>query len=47
MRADQRMSEAFNAISSQTRRAATPEDLDRFFGRTKDMPPADFTATTR
>lgn len=47
MRADKRMAEAFNAISTQTRHAATPEDLDRFFGRTKEMPPADFTAATR
>jgi GST-like protein len=30
--------------ASRTRRAATPEDLDRFFGRTPDMPEADFSA---
>lgn len=47
VRAGQRMGEAFNAISTQTRRTATSEDLDRFFGRTKEMPPADFTSATR
>jgi hypothetical protein len=41
------MSEAFNALSTQTRRAATSEDLDRFFGRTSDMPAADFTSVTK
>jgi GST-like protein len=46
-RAELRMSQAFNALSTQTRRAATSEDLDRFFGRTPDMPPADFTSVTR
>ena len=46
-RAEQRMSEAFNALSTQTRRAATSEDLDRFFGRTSDMPAADFTSVTK
>jgi GST-like protein len=46
-RADERMSAAFTAVSTQTRLAATPEDLDRFFGRTVDMPVADFSATTR
>jgi len=46
-RADQRMGEAFNALSTQTRRGATTEDLDRFFGCANDMPPADVTALTR
>jgi GST-like protein len=46
-RAEQRMGEAFNELSTQSRRTATTEDLDRFFGRTRDMPPADFTALTR
>ena len=46
-RAHDRMDNAFTALSTQTRRTATPEDLDRFFGRTKDMPPADYTAVTR
>lgn len=46
-RADQRMDEAFTAPSTQTRRAATAEDLDRFFGRTPEMPPADYSSLTR
>jgi len=46
-RAELRMREAFNALSTQTRRAATSEDLDRFFGRTSNMPPADFSGVTR
>ena len=46
-RADKRMGEAFTDLSTQSRRAATPEDLDRFFGRAKDMPSVDFTAATR
>jgi GST-like protein len=46
-RAERRMSEAFNALSTQTRRAATREDLDRFFGRSADMPPADYTSVTK
>lgn len=47
MRADQRMNEAFTAISTQTRRAATAEDLDRFFGRTQAVPAADFSSAIR
>jgi GSH-dependent disulfide-bond oxidoreductase len=46
-RADKRMREAFTALSTQTRRTATPADLDRFFGRVEEMPPADFSAVTR
>jgi GST-like protein len=46
-RAEQRMSAAFNALSTQTRRAATRADLDRFFGRTEDMPPADYSSVTK
>jgi GSH-dependent disulfide-bond oxidoreductase len=46
-RAHRRMDEAFTEISTKTRRAATTEDLDRFFGRSKDMPPADFTSVTK
>jgi GST-like protein len=46
-RAHQRMHDAFSAISSQTRRAATTEDLDRFFGRVPGMPPADYSSVTR
>lgn len=42
-----RMDEAFSAPSTQTRRAATPEDLDKFFGRDEGMPAADYSAVTR
>ncbi len=47
VRAHERMNNAFTALSTQTRRAATAEDLDKFFGRAKDMPAADFSAVTR
>jgi GST-like protein len=47
IRAHERMNNAFTELSSQTRRAATAEDLDKFFGRVKDMPAADFSAVTR
>jgi GSH-dependent disulfide-bond oxidoreductase len=47
MRAGKRMQEAFDTLSTQTRQSATPEDLDRFFGRTEDMPPADFSGVRR
>jgi GST-like protein len=46
-RADKRMHEAFTALSTQSRRTATTADLDRFFGRVEQMPPADFSAVTR
>jgi GST-like protein len=46
-RANKRMHEAFTALSTQSRRAATSADLDRFFGRVEEMPPADFSAVTR
>src|SRR5262249_59341613 len=46
-RAHRRMDEAFTAVSTKTRREATTEDLDRFFGRSQDMPSADFTSVTR
>jgi GST-like protein len=47
MRAKQRMAEAFANASVETIRSATVHDLDRFFGRTEDMPAQDFTAVTR
>lgn len=34
-------------IADKTRRAATPRDLDRFFARPEDGPPADFSPITR
>jgi GSH-dependent disulfide-bond oxidoreductase len=46
-RAGKRMDEAFTALSTHTRRSATHEDLDRFFGRTQDMPAADYSSVTR
>jgi len=46
-RADARMDEAFTIVSTQTRRSATPRDLDLFFGRTANVPAADYSAVTR
>jgi GST-like protein len=43
----ERLGGAFADLANETRRAATAEDLDRFFGRTAAMPPADFSAVTR
>jgi GST-like protein len=45
----QRMMERFSAAFSEqnTRRTATPEQLDRFFGRAPANPPADFSAVTK
>jgi GST-like protein len=37
----------FGAPSARSLGGATTEDLDRFFGRSKDMPPQDFSAVTR
>jgi GST-like protein len=47
VRAGERMDAAFNAVSTETRLAATKADLDRFFGRTEQMPDADFSAVKR
>jgi GST-like protein len=38
---------SFGAPSAQSLGSATSEDLDRFFGRSKDMPQQDFSAVTR
>lgn len=38
---------SFGAPSAQSLGSATGEDLDRFFGRSKDMPQQDFSAVTR
>jgi GST-like protein len=46
-RAHDRMHEAFTEASTQTRKSATAQDLDRFFGRTPDMPPTDYSSVTR
>jgi len=37
----------FADVSEQTRKAATPADLDAFFGRTASVPPADFSAVVQ
>jgi GST-like protein len=46
-RCNTRFKEAFAEASDRARRAATDEDLDRFFGRTPTVPPADFSAVKR
>lgn len=43
-RALARASEAFDDDATRTRRAATREDLDKFFGRTDKVPATDFSA---
>ena len=47
LRAGERMDAAFNVIATKTRLAATDTDLDRFFGRTEEMPAADYSAVKR
>lgn len=47
IRAKQRMADAFTEISTETIQSATPADLDKFFGRTSAVPPADYSAVTR
>jgi GST-like protein len=42
-RALARSHESFNEAAERTRKAASDADLDRFFGRTEQVPPADFT----
>jgi glutathione S-transferase len=46
-RVTERLSGAFLDVANDTRRSATPADLDRFFGRTEAMPSADYSAVTR
>ena len=46
-RALARAHEGFTAIAEQTRKAASGEDLDKFFGRTETVPPADFSAVVK
>jgi len=43
-RAQGRSQEDFSEVANRTRKAATGEDLDKFFGRTQQVPAADFTA---
>lgn len=42
-RCNERFAAAFAAPTEQSRRSATSEDLDRFFGRTAAVPAADFS----
>jgi GST-like protein len=46
-RAAARASEAFDDAANRTRRAASAQDLDRFFGRTDQVPAADFSVITK
>ena len=46
-RMEQRFDEAFSTEADQTRRTASKENLDRFFGREPDNPDADFSAVTK
>jgi GST-like protein len=46
-RSNQRFQEAFAKPSEASRRAATDADLDRFFGRTESVPPADYSNIRR
>jgi len=47
IRAKERANAAFTQFSQESMGTATTEDLDRFFGRTDDMPSQDYTAVTR
>lgn len=47
VRAGERMDAAFNALATETRLAATKYDLDRFFGRTDEMPEVDYSSVIR
>jgi GST-like protein len=42
-----RFAAAFNAASAESRRTATAENLDRFFGRDPGSPPADYSSILR
>jgi GST-like protein len=46
-RALARAQEAFEDAANRTRKAASDEDLDRFFGRTEQVPAADYSAVKR
>ena len=39
-----RATEAFEDVANRTRKAASDEDLDRFFGRTEGVPATDYSA---
>ena len=42
-RALARVDEAFTQVAERTRKAASDEDLDRFFGRTEKVPATDYS----
>jgi GST-like protein len=42
-----RFAAAFSKESQETRRAATPDQLDRFFGRAPTSPPVDFSSVVK
>ena len=46
-RSSERFAAAFNKEADETRRAATSEQLDKFFGRDPGNPAGDFTAVTK
>ena len=46
-RALARAHEGFTEEADRTRKAASGEDLDKFFGRTDSVPPADFSAVVK
>ena len=46
-RARARSDEAFLTVANATRRAASRQDLDAFFGRSATVPAADFSAVTK
>lgn len=46
-RARARQTEAFSAAVRRSRKSATAEDLDRFFGRASDVPAADYSAVVK
>lgn len=43
-RAQARATEAFEDVANRTRKAASDEDLDKFFGRTESVPATDYSA---
>jgi GST-like protein len=43
----ERFAAAFNTESESSRKTATSENLDRFFGRDPGNPPADYSAVLR
>jgi GST-like protein len=47
VKAKARVAEAFTEVSVQTMQSATSNDLDRFFGRTENVPAQDFSAVKR